>query len=914
MTPEELLELPVKFSFGGSNRGRMKNVEATWRWLHNRFKDPAKTSESFADYLKLSPDEQNAVKNVDGFWMAGPALEGKRTRATLGDRWAVVMDMDDLTPEQAEMMLSGRSSISKLAHFLHTTRKHTPESPRLRAVFPTLEPVPIERIGAVTRIVAFRLDPTMRMVDHVSFRGAQMMYFPSHSADMGEHYRYVIHGGALLDAEKTLAKWGDWQDFDKLPKGAKENNAREREAKAEDPRDKPGIVGAFCRTYSVPEAIETFLSDKYTESDDFSSKPRYTYVHGSGNNGAVVEDDGLFLYSHHGTDPCADRLVNAFDLVRLHLYGDQDTDEMRAGHPSQMKSMQKMLAHAGNLEPVKRERFNHDRRLAAGSFDDETGGDSPVDIADRDPPAERQPRGFVIQGGLYPNERTPYDCETDLVHEPVDGPDPGGVEGEDDEPEVDPENPDEAWMDSLVLAKGGVIAKKVTNLHKIMENDPRFAGKFGVNELLHRPVIRETIDFGVPHLSPIEVHDTLNGEPVDDYADLAVMHALDYPMEEGGYGVGFPKTACQDVLNTIAQKHRFDPFRDYLKGLTWDGKPRIERIGIDFLGTPDSPYYREVWKLALLAAVARSYEPGHKFDYAIVLEGPQGIRKSTFISVLARRRWYSSFKADLSDPQQCVEQMAGFKILEFAEMATWSRAEANSSKSFMDMTKDTVRLAYARREKTYARRCIFFGTTNELQYLRDLTGNRRIWPIRVLLSMIDTEGLDEIADQLWAEAHSLYLTMREEMPRHLGELPLFLSPEATVTAKRLQDQATMAGGAGDLAQDIVEFMSRWTGRPGDLDGVDFDNVDHPGRQYRSCRLINQDVWDHILNQKGRVLPERERQQIGHAFTFLASKPDSDWEIVKVRGKHHFRRKGLRKEDYRRGYEIRDPDPDTGDLV
>ena len=764
----------------------------------------------------------------------------------------------------------------------------------------------------MTRILAQKLDPEMRMVDHVSFRGAQMMYFPTHSVDMGQHYHCSVHGGALLDAQKTLDRWGDWQDFDKLPKGAREKNAREREAKAEDPREKPGIVGAFCRVYSVPEAIEEFLSDVYTESDDFSDKPRYTYVHGSGNNGAVVEDDGLFLYSHHGTDPAADRLCNAFDLVRLHKFGSKDTDEHRAGHPSQMPSMQKMLSLARNLEPVKRDRFNHDRRLAAASFADEDGGNHEVELEERDAPEERRP-AFAIQGSLYPNERTPYDCETDLVHEDVEGPDPGGVEELPIEPEAEPEtDPADDWMDSLVLAKGGVIAKKVTNLLKIMENDPRFAGKFGVNELLHRPVIRETVDFGVPNLSPIRVHDKLNGVPVTDYADLAIMHALDFPMEEGGYGVAFTKTACQDVLNTIAEKHKFDPFRDYLTGLKWDGKPRIERLGIDFLGSPDTPYYREVWKLALLAAVARSYEPGHKFDYAIVLEGPQGIRKSTFISVLARRRWYSSFKADLSDPQQCVEQMAGFKLLEFAEMATWSKVEANHSKSFMDMTKDTVRLAYARREDTYYRRCIFFGTTNEQQYLRDLTGNRRIWPIRVLLAMIDTEGLDAIADQLWAEAHSLYHAMREEHPREHGELPLFLSPEATETAKRLQDQATTAGGAGDLAADLVEFMSTWRASPPETRGM-FGDANHPDRQYRACSVTNKDVWRAVLGQE-RLMTNADRYMIGQAFTLLASKEGSIWEVRTIKGYGHFRRKGLSAEDYRRGYEIRDPDPDNGDLV
>ena len=122
-----------------------------------------------------------------------------------------------------------------------------------------------------------------------------------------------------------LAPHPDWRDFSTLPQGAREKSSRPTAAKAEVPTEKRGIVGDWCRTYDVEEAIEKFLPDIYGPGDCHETgKPRYTYLKGSAANGVVVEDGGLFIYSHHGTDPCGERLCNSFDMVRLHLFGHLD--------------------------------------------------------------------------------------------------------------------------------------------------------------------------------------------------------------------------------------------------------------------------------------------------------------------------------------------------------------------------------------------------------------------------------------------------------------------------------------------------------------------------------------------------------------------------------------------------------------
>ncbi|MCG6197251.1 virulence-associated protein E, partial [Anoxybacillus sp. LAT_38] len=161
----------------------------------------------------------------------------------------------------------------------------------------------------------------IELCDPSTFEAHRLMYWPSCCADS----QYVFHYGdkPFLDADGLLAMYTDWRNVAEWPQvpGTSQSHVR-LATKQGDPTAKQGIVGAFCRQYDIYKAMETFLPGVYIPTDDGSG--RFTYAGGSTTGGAIVYDNGQFLYSHHATDPCSGRLVNAFDLVRLHKFGELD--------------------------------------------------------------------------------------------------------------------------------------------------------------------------------------------------------------------------------------------------------------------------------------------------------------------------------------------------------------------------------------------------------------------------------------------------------------------------------------------------------------------------------------------------------------------------------------------------------------
>jgi hypothetical protein len=314
---------PLNIAVGTHNLGRVENITLTWKELVQKLSTPVVTPERYEEFLKLPIAEQDRLKNVGGYWIAGYCRDDRRASSSITFRSAIALDLDDAPPGILERLEAGFTGISHLRHFWHTTRKHHPDKPRVRIVIFLAKRCRSEEYMPLARIVASWLDPTMNMIDDVSFRHAQMMFLPSRSSD-GE-FVFGSHEGEHLDPEAVLKGFPTWQDYKTLPYSEKQGQKRPGAKKAEDPRNKPGIIGAFCRAYDIDAAIEKFIPDVYSPGDaETGGKPRYTYNYGSTSNGAVVEDDGQFLYSFHTTDPCSQRLVNSFDLVRIHKFGELD--------------------------------------------------------------------------------------------------------------------------------------------------------------------------------------------------------------------------------------------------------------------------------------------------------------------------------------------------------------------------------------------------------------------------------------------------------------------------------------------------------------------------------------------------------------------------------------------------------------
>ncbi len=211
------------------------------------------------------------------------------------------------------------------------------------------------------------------------------------------------------------------------------------------------------------------------------------------------------------------------------------------------------------------------------------------------------------------------------------------------------------------------------------------------------------------------------------------------------------KDFYQAVLSNTAQHNRFHPVRDYLAGLTWDGVERIGRFLPVYAGAEDTAYVGAVGRLALLAAVRRVRRPGVKFDEMLVLESEQGKDKSTALKVLAvRDDWFSDDLPLNATTQRVIEAISGKWIVEAGELKGMRKGDVAHLKGFLSRTHDNARLYYDRRATEFPRQCVIVGTTNDAQYLRDTTGNRRFWPVAV--KRFDIDALRRDRDQIWAEA------------------------------------------------------------------------------------------------------------------------------------------------------------------
>ncbi|MFE8874615.1 VapE domain-containing protein [Acetobacter persici] len=229
------------------------------------------------------------------------------------------------------------------------------------------------------------------------------------------------------------------------------------------------------------------------------------------------------------------------------------------------------------------------------------------------------------------------------------------------------------------------------------------------------------------------------------------------------HGLSFSVQQVSAAIEATAQESAYHPIHDYLTGLKWDGVPRLEHWLHDFLGAEDSEYTAGVGRMFLVGMVARVMKPGCKMDCTLILEGNQGIRKSTACKVLAGNRYFSDNLPPIRDANKDLSQhLSGKWLIEMAEMSATSRADAEALKAFLTRTEETYRPAYGRNEITQPRQCVFIGTTNRSAYLRDATGDRRFWPVKCGVSgePCDIEGLQEARDQIFAEAFHLY--QREE--------------------------------------------------------------------------------------------------------------------------------------------------------
>lgn len=730
-TASRKIKLAVGHSVGSK---KVKNKTTTWDSFCTRLQDPVRTKERYSEYMKSGRAVQDRIKDV-GYYVPTHFEGGVRKKRNMEFRDLVTLDIDFAEPNYASAIAK---ALDGYAYALHSTHKHGPDNIRLRLIVPLSRKVDGDEYEPVARQIASRLD--MDWFDDTTFQFSRVMHWPSCSVDA--EYVCTIEDGRWFDPDRVLEEYENWRDVTQWPVSSRQTESlRVSAEKAEDPREKRGVVGAFCRVYSVEDVIREHLADVYEETE---TPGRYSYRKGSTANGAVVYDDGLFLYSHHGTDPISSRLVNAFDLLRIHKFGSADEKAGDDVSPSQMPSFKAVKEFIRSECPEVRGEIAAD---IVDDFDNEDEAGDADDIADE------------------------FDDE-DL-----------GLEDAPATPQKTKKKADREWLKDLILDKNDQIKINLRNLTLILKNDPRLVGRVAFNEF-SRDFVQTKKLLGETVL------DETNGDLWTDHADILVKFHL-----ERIYNIQVSLAVIREAIDLIAHERRFHPVRDYLESLEWDGEARVETLLVDYLGAPDTKYTRQVARKVLCAAVARIMEPGIKFDHVLILEGMQGKRKSSFVSALAKG-WFTDDRITFDDPRKAVEMLKGKWIVEIPELQSFSKHEVESIKSFFSRQTDRAREAYARRVDDYPRQCIFFGTTNDEHYLRDETGNRRFWPIKVSKNLIDVESLKASVDQVWAEAYRLYLA---------GE-KLFLDPDVEALAKREQQ-------ARVLDDPLVGQIEAWLLKP-----------------------------------------------------------------------------------------------------
>lgn len=316
----------------GSSRTEKKwrNKELNWSEFLDRLQQPTITQETVADYRKMPKSRQGEIKDVGGY-VGGWLKEGKRKKGYAQQRSLVTLDADSTNVDFWENV----QILFEYACATYTTHSHNIKGPRFRLIIPLKRPVTAEEYEPVARRIAESIG--MDNFDDTTYQAERMMFFPSHSID-GEYFT-AYEDAPWVDPDQVLSEYEDWRDSSFWPESSRGHTIRETQAKkAGDPLTKKGIVGAFCRTYDIVSAIETYLPDIYGPT---AHEDRWTYLSGSTAGGLVIYD-GKFAYSHHGTDPVGDQLVNAFDLVRIHKFGDLDEDVRTNTPPTKFKSYRAM--------------------------------------------------------------------------------------------------------------------------------------------------------------------------------------------------------------------------------------------------------------------------------------------------------------------------------------------------------------------------------------------------------------------------------------------------------------------------------------------------------------------------------------------------------------------------------------------
>ena len=719
----------------GNNRQAKRWVNKTIGFddLKERLRVTIRTTESAEEYAKMSRAQRDTAKDHGGF-VAGVLKGGRRKADTVESRSMVALDGDRINAN----FLESYEALCPYTSVLYTTHSSTEENPRVRLVFPLTRDVTPEEFVAVSRYLAQMLG--IDYFDECSYQPNQLMYWPSTPANGSFVYKET--DGPWLDPDAILGEHPEWTDPTRLPTSSRESKANTTaQQKVQDPLTKEGVVGLFNRTYyPISKALEAFLSDVYEPTDNES---RWHLIASSSMAGVEIKED-KFVYSHHAKDPAYLKMCNAFDIIRIHRFGDLDDKA----------SYKAMCEFAMEQDEVKMLAASE---RTAGAETDFSGGE---DI-DWQKHLQYEPRSMVLKNNLH-------------------------------------------------------------NITLIMENDPNLKG-IVFNQLADGLEIKGEVPWK---------HPARFWRDADDAQLISFVDSHYGSFSERNYRIAVTK---------VTDDRSYHPIREMFESLPpWDKVRRAETVLIDYLGAEDNRYVRAVTRKSLCAAYMRVYYPGIKFDNMIVLNGAQGIGKSTLISALGGE-WFSDSLAlsDMND-KTAAEKLQGYWILEIGELAGMKKADIDKVKAFISRQDDKYRASFGRRVTPHPRQCVFFGTTNsENGYLRDITGNRRFWNVKVTGQgkCKPWEMTAELVQQIWAEV--------AEIARS-GE-KLYLDADLEAYARQEQREAMEQDDREGIVRNYLDMLL-----PDDWDSMDYyrrreyiRDIDDPTRTEGTMKrqtVSNIEIW------------------------------------------------------------------------
>ena len=777
------MKKPIEFdgtlsiATGGSRKEtHWKNGEILWSELVEKLAHTTVTHETMEEYLKAPKSRQDEIKDVGGF-VGGVLTGGRRKADNVLERSMLTLDADHSKGGLWEMF----ELMFDCAGAVYSTHKHTPEKPRLRLVIPLSRPVDRDEYEAVGRKVASAIG--IDDFDDTTFEPSRLMYWPSTPADGEFYFRY--RDAEWLDPDEILAEYKDWTDSSSWAVSSRVNKVVRREMKKQaDPTEKRGVVGAFCRTYSISEAIEAFLSDYYEPT---GTEGRYTYLRGSTAGGLVVYED-KWGYSHHGTDPTSGQLCNAFDLVRLHLFGLMDEDADPRTNVTKLPSYKAMENLAVNDTRVKKLMISERMESAQEDFAD-------VEV---------------------------IDVESD-------------------------------WLEKLTYDKQKNIEPTPENIRLIMENDPNLKDLFGQDLFAKRIRLKRKPFWRTKD----------NSEYWNDADDAELRLYLG----SSRYGINARNT-IYDVFSSIASRQAFHPVRDYLDGLEWDGVPRLETLFIDSLGIEDSPYSRAITKLMLVGAVKRIYEPACFMDYVMVFVGQEGIGKSKMLNKLAvKDEWYAGDCPIVG--KEAFENIRGKWIVEMAELKDINKRDSGTVKSFISKTSDYYRAAYDRYPQDQPRQCVFFGSGNDVNFLKGIGGDRRFLPVEVNEKRKKKnwdEYTDEDINNVYAEAKHYY---------EQG-MKLMLPEEIVPLAREKQREHTETDAWEDYIDEFLseEVPTNW------IDLEEDSDVEPDLTMTTRDRVTVRDIWEKGFGERKPI----DYVSQARIRKLMDRKPDWEYKVFRKKSK------------------------------